>query len=93
MAYDAIVDDKMAAKFATERDTPYTRWVESEGLEIIAAHYVPEPAHGRVEALGPPRRQGHLHQPRGVAHIERLLRLRDPAGQASSPRSASSSRR
>lgn len=39
---DAIVDDKLAAKFATEKDSPYTRWVASEGLDIIAAHYVPD---------------------------------------------------
>ena len=30
--------------------------------------------------MGPPRRQGHLHQSRGLAHIERLLCVRDPAG-------------
>jgi oxalate decarboxylase/phosphoglucose isomerase-like protein (cupin superfamily) len=42
MAGDAIVDDTLAAKFATEKDSPYTRWVASEGLEIIAAHYVPD---------------------------------------------------
>ena len=42
MAGDAIVDDTLAAKFATEKDSPYTRWVEGEGLEIIAAHYVPD---------------------------------------------------
>ncbi|MYR25995.1 MULTISPECIES: cupin domain-containing protein [unclassified Streptomyces] len=42
MAKDAIVDDKLAAKFATEKDSPYTRWVAAEGLDIIAAHYVPD---------------------------------------------------
>lgn len=42
MAKDAIVDDGLAAKFVTEKDTPYTRWVADEGLEIIAAHYVPD---------------------------------------------------
>lgn len=42
MPKDAIVDDELAAKFATERDTPYTRWVANEGLDIIAAHYVPD---------------------------------------------------
>jgi oxalate decarboxylase/phosphoglucose isomerase-like protein (cupin superfamily) len=31
----------MAKKFATEKDTPYLRWVRSEGLDIISAHYVP----------------------------------------------------
>src|ERR1700758_259170 len=40
-AKDAIVSDQLANKFATERETPYTRWVRSEGLEIIGAHYVP----------------------------------------------------
>ena len=24
-----------------EKDSPYTRWVRSEGLDMIAAHYVP----------------------------------------------------
>ncbi len=42
MAKDAIVSDKMASKFATEKETPYTRWVASEGLDIISAHYVPD---------------------------------------------------
>src|SRR5918995_2032894 len=40
MAKDAIVSDELAKKFATEKDTPYTRWVRSEGLDIISAHYV-----------------------------------------------------
>src|SRR5262245_22076552 len=42
MAKDAIVSDDLANKFATERDTPYTRWVRDQGLEIISAHYVPD---------------------------------------------------
>ena len=41
MAKDAIVSEDMAKKFATEKDTPYLRWVRGEGLDIIAAHYVP----------------------------------------------------
>jgi oxalate decarboxylase/phosphoglucose isomerase-like protein (cupin superfamily) len=40
MTKDAIVDEKMAKKFETEKDSPYTRWVASEGLDIIAAHYI-----------------------------------------------------
>jgi oxalate decarboxylase/phosphoglucose isomerase-like protein (cupin superfamily) len=40
LAKDAIVSDEMAKKFETERDTPYTRWVKDEGLDIIGAHYV-----------------------------------------------------
>ena len=42
MAKDALVNDNLAAKFATEKDSPYTRWVAAEGLDIIAAHYVPD---------------------------------------------------
>ena len=40
MAKDAIVSDELAKKFATEKETPYTRWVRDEGLDIISAHYV-----------------------------------------------------
>src|SRR5829696_9839585 len=39
MAKDAIVSEDMAKKFATEKETPYTRWVKSEGLEIQSAIY------------------------------------------------------
>jgi oxalate decarboxylase/phosphoglucose isomerase-like protein (cupin superfamily) len=42
MAKDAIVSDELAKKFATEKDTPYTRWVAAEGLDIISAHYIPD---------------------------------------------------
>ena len=41
MAESAIVSEELAKKFATEKDTPYTRWVRAEGLDIIGAHYVP----------------------------------------------------
>ncbi len=41
MAKDALVSDEMAKKFASEKDTPYEKWVRSEGLDIISAHYVP----------------------------------------------------
>src|SRR6201999_451109 len=40
VAKDAIVSSELAAKFATEKDTPYLRWVRGEGLDIIGAHYV-----------------------------------------------------
>src|SRR5215470_2747656 len=40
-AKTAIVSDEMAKKFATEKDTPYTRFIRGEGLDIIGAHYVP----------------------------------------------------
>lgn len=42
MAKDAIVSEEMAKKFATEKDTPYLRWVAAEGLDIVSAHYVPD---------------------------------------------------
>ena len=42
MTKDAIVDAAMAKKFETEKDSPYTRWVASEGLDIVAAHYIPD---------------------------------------------------
>jgi oxalate decarboxylase/phosphoglucose isomerase-like protein (cupin superfamily) len=42
MAKDALVNDSLAAKFATEKESPYTRWVAAEGLDIIAAHYIPD---------------------------------------------------
>jgi oxalate decarboxylase/phosphoglucose isomerase-like protein (cupin superfamily) len=41
MAQTVVVSDELAKKFATEKETPYTRWVRDEGLDIIAAHYVP----------------------------------------------------
>ena len=40
MAKDAVVSEELAKKFATEKETPYTRWVRSEGLDIIPALYV-----------------------------------------------------
>ena len=42
MAKDAIVSEEIAKKFATEKETPYTRWVKNEGLDIIDAMYVPD---------------------------------------------------
>ena len=33
MARTAMVSDETANKFATEKETPYTRWVKSEGLD------------------------------------------------------------
>src|SRR5262245_31888862 len=40
MARDAIVSEEMAKKFAMEKETPYTRWVAREGLDIVSALYV-----------------------------------------------------
>lgn len=41
MAKDAIVSEDTAKKFAKEKETPYTRWVAKEGLDIIDGTYVP----------------------------------------------------
>src|SRR5713101_1084153 len=56
MANNATVSEELANKFATEKETPYLRWVRDEGLDIISAHYVPNL---RTVALKPwPRRGG-----------------------------------
>jgi mannose-6-phosphate isomerase-like protein (cupin superfamily) len=56
MARDALVSDDLAQKFATEKESPYVRWVRDEGLDIIAAHYVPDL--NEVELKDWPRRGG-----------------------------------
>jgi len=40
MAKNAMVSEELASKFATEKETPYTRWVAKEGLDIIPSIYV-----------------------------------------------------
>src|SRR5581483_6592893 len=40
MAKTPVVSEEMAKKFATEKITPYVRWVENEGLDIVSAQYV-----------------------------------------------------
>lgn len=42
MAGEALVSEDLAKKFATEKETPYTRWVRDEGLDIISSFYVPD---------------------------------------------------
>jgi oxalate decarboxylase/phosphoglucose isomerase-like protein (cupin superfamily) len=37
----ALVSDAVAKKFETEKETPYTRWVAAQGLDILDAMYVP----------------------------------------------------
>ena len=56
MTKQAIVSDDMAKKFAKEKDTPYTRWVRNEGLDIIDGVYVPDLY--AVELKPWPRRNG-----------------------------------
>jgi oxalate decarboxylase/phosphoglucose isomerase-like protein (cupin superfamily) len=36
----ALVSEELASKFKTEKETPYTRWVKAEGLDIIPSFYV-----------------------------------------------------
>ncbi len=55
MATNATVSEELANKFATEKETPYLRWVREEGLDIISAHYVPNL---RTVALKPWARRG-----------------------------------
>src|SRR6202140_4695482 len=40
MAKNALVSEDLAKKFAAEKETPYTRFIRDEGLEIIPALYV-----------------------------------------------------
>jgi hypothetical protein len=37
---EPVLDEGFAKKFATEKETPYTRWVAAEGLDIISGHYI-----------------------------------------------------
>jgi oxalate decarboxylase/phosphoglucose isomerase-like protein (cupin superfamily) len=48
--------EELASKFATEKETPYSRWIRNQGLDVIPAHYVPNL---RTVELKPwPRRGG-----------------------------------
>jgi len=40
MADNAIVSEELAKKFSTEKESPYTRWVAKQGLDIIDSFYV-----------------------------------------------------
>lgn len=53
---NALVSDAVAKKFETEKATPYTRWIEQEGLDILPSIYV-ENLH-TVELKPWPRRGG-----------------------------------
>ncbi len=47
-----------------------------------------KPEHRRAQALGATRRPRRVHEPRGLAHLERLLRLRDSTRQNAEPTAA-----
>ena len=72
MANDTLVSEEFAKKFATEKETPYTRWVRAEGLDIISSFYVPNL---HTVELHAPRWSRCLPQSRRVTHVQRLLRL------------------
>ena len=57
MNKETVVSEEFAKKFATEKETPYTRWVRSEGLDIISSFYIPD-LH-TVELKPWARRGGH----------------------------------
>ena len=40
MSKGALVSDELAKKFASEKETPYTRWVRGEGLDIASSFHV-----------------------------------------------------
>lgn len=40
-AKDAVASEELAQKFRVEKDSAYERFVRSDGLDIIGAHYVP----------------------------------------------------
>ena len=85
MAKNAVVSEDLASKFATEKDTPYLRWVRAEGLDIIRAHYVPNL---HTVELKPWARRGG----RGVYINHELRAPRTTATSARSRRAASSRR-
>jgi len=37
---EPVVSEGLASKFATEKDTPYTRWVAAEGLDIVSGFHI-----------------------------------------------------
>lgn len=39
---EPVVSEGLASKFTTEKDTPYTRWVAAEGLEIVSGFHIPD---------------------------------------------------
>ena len=59
MAKNAVVSEELANKFKTEKETPYTRWVKDEGLDILPSIYV---QNLRTVELKPwARRGGNAH--------------------------------
>ena len=57
MTNTAIVSDKLADKFRTEKETPYTHFIASEGLDIRKRKLCAIAARDRAEAVGASRWQ------------------------------------
>ena len=89
---NATVSEDFAKKFATEKETPYTRWVHGEGLDIVSSFYVEnlhtvELSPGRGAAAKVSFSTTMPRAPRTTAMSARSRRAR------ASRRSASSTRR
>jgi len=85
MAKDAIVSEELAKKFSTEKDTPYLRWVRSEGLDILGAHFVRNLRTVELKPWAAARWLRRLHQPRGFAHLEHCYVCEIPPGKELAP--------
>src|SRR5437879_9156873 len=94
MAKEALASEDLAKKFATEKETPYTRWVKAEGLDIIPAPYVRNLR--RVDVKPWARRGGNAvfvnHDPSRVSNASYVMqtppgKTLDPHRQLSAERS------
>ena len=80
---NAVVSEELASKFKTEKETPYTRWVKAEGLDIIPSFYV---KNLNTVALKPWARRdgnawlilGHMPDSPGRPTLAELLRVLAP---------------
>ena len=80
MAKDAVVSEELAKKFATEKETPYTRWVRRKGSTSSGALRA-QPAHGRAQALGAARRHAVFVNHDASRTSNDCYVMRDPARQ------------
>ena len=80
-----IVSDTMAKKFASEKETPYVRWVRDQGLDIIDSVYVKNLYTTELKPWARREGKGGLPQPRCVSYDQRLLCLRDRSRQKAGP--------
>jgi oxalate decarboxylase/phosphoglucose isomerase-like protein (cupin superfamily) len=85
MAKNALVSEDLAKKFATEKETPYTRWIKAEGLDIIPALYVRNLRHVDVKPWA--RRGGNAvfvnHDASRISNDSYVMEI--PAGKKLEP--------